>query len=649
MDVPSGHGPPGSGGRAARRAAWILLALAVAIRWAALHTHEMTSWALWPQVDAWTYWDQARALFQGKDPFAEGYYQPPGYPWLLSAWFRLAGEATLHGVRALHLLLGFLTTAGILWLGTRLGRRLGRPWVGPLAAGLHLLYPRTLLFELEILTPAVTSALLVGAMVLLWTEARPRAWRWGTAGLLVGLAAMVHPTFLLLVPALALGGVGWPHAEGIPRATPGRGKKRKKGEVPPSPPVRPGSRSRERWWGPTLLLAGVLLGVAPTALTNAVRWQQAALVSHNAGLNLYLGNNPDWKRTAFLRAGIPFRAFVLEAEPAERDQFERNRYWLQRVRAENLASPGTFVAGLAEKALWSVNRREIPRNEDLDCRTGRGPTRWLGWLPARWWWVFPLAVLGAAAGWRRDPRVRLAALGWAALHAVLVLFLVTDRYRVAAWPLVALLGGVGLAEVLAWRRWADVRALGWRGAAVGLAVILPWVPIDPVTAFQPGWCRHLEGNLAVSEERYADAVALYEEALALDPDDVDARRWMAESLLRLDRPGDATAVLRPVADRYETVYPVQYLMYRAERARGNREGAIHYLRRAWRVPGPRTSTGAKLVALLVEAGRTEEARRMVLADPELARHPKVREVLAGGAGAGDGDYSEGTGHGLETP
>ena len=63
----------------------VILLVLVLVRlwliWALGHT----LYAEYPQVDAFTYWQQADGLWQGKDPFKEGLYQPPAYPYFIYA------------------------------------------------------------------------------------------------------------------------------------------------------------------------------------------------------------------------------------------------------------------------------------------------------------------------------------------------------------------------------------------------------------------------------------------------------------------------------------------------------------------------------------------------------------------------------------
>ncbi len=550
----------------------IVVLVAVAVRLLAWGSMEGTGFED-PVVDAFVYLAQARQLLTGEDPFAGGFYQPPGYPWLLSLELRVLGDDPARA-RLVNMVLGVLTT----WLVARLGKRMGGPWVGLVAGLVYTLYATTLLLELDLLTPATTNFLLVVALYAVLGE---RTWaRCALAGGAMGVAVVVHPTFLVALVAL-------------------------------------GAFLRGRDLGAFAVAAALALG--PTTWTN-IQAGHPALVSHNAGLNFYLGNNPDWKETAFLRPGIPFRRLVVEAEPDIRDQYERNDYWSERALDEISQDPAGFVGGLATKALWSVNDREIPRNEDYRCRTDGGPMRWMAFLPARFGLVFPLAVLGMFVAWRK--RRELPWL-WLALQAPMVLFLVADRYRVATWPVVALLAGMGLVravELLVARRWNRA----W--VVLALAAALPWIPIDQVTARQEGWCLHGEANLAFSRGDFEGAQELYLSAARREPEELGHWYWLGETRVRLGETEGAIdafeVVVQDFPDHFGTRMALQKELGRLERF----SEAADHAGAACAIPGPRDNTCARWLELLVKAGRRTEAEAVLQERPELRSHHRVRDL-----------------------
>lgn len=594
-----------------------VLVLAVGLRVAGLQSYEATAYADHPMVDAFTYWEQAEGItalmkeegsgllhywtrpssLEGRDPFAEGFYQPPGYPVFLALLGKLTGSPDLGFTRLVQALLGVFSTAGLMALGRRLAAPWKAPWAGAAAGLLFTLYPSTLLFEQDILTPALTTALLVGALLLLVRDRAPGPVAGAGAGLLLGLAVVVHPTYLLGAAALGLGLVlSSRQADG------GR-------------PLLPAAA----------LALGLALAIAPTTWRNVAIHQQPALVSHNSGVNFYLGNTSAWRETMFLRPGLPFRKLVLEAEPHRRAVDQRNDYWWERTRTEIADKPVVWAATLMNKALWSVNNREIPRNEDYRCRTDDGPLAWLGWLPVRYGFVFPFALVGGVLLARRPGSGRLVPATWLALHLPLIVFLVADRYRLATWPLVCLCGAVGLAA--AWRAWQQRSEGVSRTWLLLLAGVLCWLPIDAVTAYDAAWCKHVDGNLALMQGEPERAAELYREALDLDPEDWGARDFLARTVYEQGDPDAAATLMEPLVAWFPDHYPTLYFMGRLEQRRRNLDAAADYMGRAYRVPGNRTNTGVRYVRLLVDAGRREEARAVVASDPKLQGHPKLAGVL----------------------
>lgn len=612
------------GSRTARPVPLERLALAVVavVRIAGVLSIGKTAWGRHPLVDAYTYWDQARALLAGRDPFQEGFYQPPGYPVFLWAVAKLMGaeappDLSIPGVRLVQVALGLATAWVLIGLGRRIGSAVGAPWVGAVAGLLYGLYPTTALFELDLLTPAVTCAAFAGALALAWPSPKGRVCRFRTAlaGLLVGFASVVHATYLLVGAAM----LGWMR-------------------------VRDRDSSRRGQVGGRMLAfaAGLALALAPTTLINWTRWHQVALVSHNAGINFFIGNNTDWRDTSFLEPGLPFRKLALEADPAHRDLFARDRYWWHRAWADIERHPLAWVATLGTKAFWSINNGEIPRNTDYRCETRDGAMAWYRWLPVRWGWVFPLAVLGAAGAWRRGqpraggpPPVELAAarflpVAWLALQAPMVFFLVADRYRVATWPVVSLLGALGFCELgeLTNRFRTGGRPIGPLVLGV-VAAVVPWLPMDSRTGFDPGRCAHMRANLAWMDGDHRQAEQLYEAAVKLDPGDIGAWSFLAHARHRRGDTFGAIRAMQHVLDVFPDSYPSLRSMARFQEEAGNLDAAIEAARRAYAVPGPHTAAGLKLLDLLVKAGRRDEAWALVRTHSDLRHNKKAHRILTG--------------------
>jgi len=561
------------------------LVLVLAVRVAALAAYEATPRAAHPMVDAHTFWSQAEALLAGKDPFAEGYYQPPAYPFFLEGVGRMLGELTLPGVRRVQLLLGMLTIGGILVLARRLGRALDLPWAGLVAVLAYGLYRPLIQFEQDVLTPTLTASLLVGALCVEVWRGPARA---AVGGLAMGLATAVHPTYLLA--SLWLGGwSSW--------------------------------RAPKRALVAGAFTVGLAAPLVPTALGNHQDFGTLTLVSHNAGINFYLGNSADWKQTSFLPAGLAFRQVALESEPHRRDVSERNRYWRARTWDEIGQDPGRWLGALATKALWSVSDTEIPRNEDYRCQLRSGEaTGWLRYLPVRYGILFPLGLAGVLL-LRTRARSEALLLGgaWVALHAPMVLFLVADRYRVAALPVIALLAPLGIELVRRERRLGVL-------AGLVVAAVLCWLPLDARTALDPARCAYFDGHMAMMDDQPHRARTSYSEVLEVRPDDMGAHWWLAQIDARADDYRSAASHMDVVLRQFPDHFPTLKAAAGYHRKLGDVDREIALLRRAYAVPGDRTSTGARLVKALVRVGLRDEARALVAADEKLSRHRSVVEL-----------------------
>ena len=585
---------------------WGALLLVAIVHVIALRDFETTSWSRHPMVDAYVYWDQAKQLIAGGSPFEEGLYQPPGYPlflWLVST---VVGEASLHAVRVCQLLLGMGTCMGILVLARRLC--LGRGWPGALAVLIYGLLPSTVLFAHDLLTPTLTNACLVGALVLLWKDAATvplSAVRLALAGMLLGAACIVHPTYLLAV--FVLFAWAWSAKQVAPTSL-------------------------------VSLVLGVVLVLGPTTVKNARQFGVLELVSHNAGVNLFLGNNPAWRDTSFLPAGLPFRKLVLEAEPDRRNLAQRNQYWKERTWEGIAEYPVAWMGTMATKTAWSFNNTEIPRNEDYRCRLKDGsPLSWLEYLPVRYAWVFPFGLMGMLGVLRAGGKQRWLPALWCSLHLPVLLFVVADRYRLATWPLLALLVPLGVeALVRGWQTWN----LRWKYGLLGvglLGALVPWLPIDSRTQMDEARCVYGQGHMAAMEQDYDSAKSLYRKVLELRQGDVSAHYWLGKIAYKEQRYKEGIAHVTVVVDEFPGHFPSVRMLAKMMKKTGDLDGAVRMLDMAYRVPGNRTSTGVDLVGWMLEAGQGRAAQKLVDQDPALANHASVKKLLreAGNSGSQD--------------
>lgn len=457
-----------------------------------------------PVLDAETYFRAATALAAGEGWAEPVYWQPPGYPYFLAGVLWLGGPGLL-APRLVQAILGALTAA----LTCAIGARVFGPGIG-LAAGLIVAgYGLLIYYDGELLAPSLAICLQMATLYAAVRAPGERGGRgWLAAGLLGGLTAVTNATFLLALPVLAI--AAW----------------------------------RRAGW----LLLGAAIAVSPVTLGNWTRGGELVLVSSNAGVNLYLGNNPRYDATLGMRPGRDWQALLLAPRlQGVSGAASASRFFVQRVATYATRDPGGFIALQARKLRLLVGGDEIPRNQEIYPARAWSPTlRLLLWkapgLAFPFGLLLPLAVVGLGVASRRAPMLAATA---GALALGLVAFFVTARYRAPLVPLLALFAAAGV-------RWAvvDARSRGRVVAAVvGLAVyLLANLGQGPMARRMNADAEHGLAHWLERDGRRLEALDLYWRLAREAPESFDAWYGVAQLATVLGRPDEAAAALARIRD-----------------------------------------------------------------------------------------------------
>jgi hypothetical protein len=183
-------------GRSARPALVLMLVLAVAF---ALRLAIVFRAPLFVTGDSEGYLVPAYALAHGGE-LDLGIKRTPAYPAFVALSLLLQGD-DLQSLAVLQHLLGLITVAASFWLGRSLGGTLVGLITGLLvgALGTQLIAEHSLMTE-ALFTPTVTAALACGVWAVRSGSFRACA----VAGGLLGLAILVRPVALILLPLFAL-------------------------------------------------------------------------------------------------------------------------------------------------------------------------------------------------------------------------------------------------------------------------------------------------------------------------------------------------------------------------------------------------------------------------------------------------------------
>jgi 4-amino-4-deoxy-L-arabinose transferase-like glycosyltransferase len=362
--------------------------------------------------DARVYHEWAAALAGGGGSEPGAFYQAPGYPFLLALIYRVFGVEPLAAYVV-------QTGMGLLVIGLvyRIASRAYDSRTGLVGAALAALYGSYPFYETKLLS--TTPALLLTCLLvdrLQSAEARPRDRYWLGPGLVLGLACVSRPNFLLLLPLVS----AWVLAD----------------------------RSRSwarRWRRVGLFVLAVIVVVSPLTLRNYRESGAFVAVATNGGISFFHGNNPQargWFSAPGMSGSIraqraETRQLAERASGRELSDPEVSRYWFGRAVEFIRERPARFAWLQARKAFLALDDYEhgLDYSPELDAN----PLRRL--FPVSFGLILALAAVRPFAG-RRWTRIETPILlVMAAQVAALLLFFTAARYRLpATGPLLALAG-----------------------------------------------------------------------------------------------------------------------------------------------------------------------------------------------------------------
>jgi len=334
----------------------------------------------------------------------------------LTPWSLGAG-AGVNWQRFGTTLLGIATVAVI----GLVGRRLGGPRVGLVAAAVAAVYPN--LWINDSLVMSETLACLLVALILLVAlqlDRRPGLWRAALLGVLIGLAALTRSELVLFAVGFAV--VAWIRAGGY----------------------------RRRVLLPLVVVGATVVTVSPWVVANAVRFDRTVVLSTNDGTTL-LGANCD---IAYYRSVGGWDIRCLEPVPNEPTvdgsvRSAEGRHLAVEYARAHLSRVPVVVAARLGRALDVYGLRSM-----VQMDRGEEKAPWAAWAGIVCFWVLAAAaVVGwlalGADDWARGARWWLA-VPLLTVLVVSVVFYGAHRIRAPAEPAIVLLAAAGL--VRAWDR-----------------------------------------------------------------------------------------------------------------------------------------------------------------------------------------------------
>jgi len=381
-------------------------------------------------------------------------YYPPGYPYALGWLYRVANAVGLddrlpYVVGAVQSLLWGVAVIAVVIIGRQVGGR-----ACGVAAGLVLAtWPNLITYAGAHLSESLFVALFACAIAAICVATVANGDRFtrgfvipiGVAGGLIGLAAMVRPQVLLVVPVVAAVWL-WSRI-GSARSV-------------------------------ALIVAcavGTAILAAPWAVRNARDLGEPVFIASNSGDNLCLGYNPQATGGFGMFEACETGEFYVDGPDAELRRNKQNR----RKAFDYIADEPISIPVLAAKKLWITVKAD---DDGLRANESYGATEIMS---PRWRTVWRLLshlaylLIAAATAWgtglaigriRRAGRgeqpllLCLVALGAAGL-AVPMLIFGDPRFKVPSTPIFAVMAGLTIAQLVESYRRCQAPAVTLRRSA----------------------------------------------------------------------------------------------------------------------------------------------------------------------------------------
>lgn len=396
-----------------------------------------------PIMDGKFYDEMAQDITSGNMMRHNAYFMGPLYPYFLALVYGTLGRDFLL-VRMIQIVGGSLSVMLTYLIGTRLFR----PSTALLGAIFLIFYGTTTFYEGQLLMTWLGTLLNLSVILLLLRIDEGAGWRpYVAAGLVLGLSALARANILIFLPVVLV----W--------------------IVVVRKPAR-------RHLYALAFTAATALAVAPATIHNYIASKDFVLVTSNAGINFFIGNNEKANGVFYPPLEVDFVTDATTRTQLElllgKDMTpsEVSSYWFDKAGQFIRENPWAELKLLGRKFALFFNGYEIPQIESYDLARDRYST--LKILFVNFWILVSLALLGllfSFARWRKYLLVQ----GYVVFYAFsIVLFFVTARYRVQIAPVLCLFAAYALLEV-APRFFTSAR----RGFAVGWLFLVILIVTQP--------------------------------------------------------------------------------------------------------------------------------------------------------------------------
>jgi tetratricopeptide (TPR) repeat protein/4-amino-4-deoxy-L-arabinose transferase-like glycosyltransferase len=507
--------------RASKIPVWLIIfLLAALVRGLYLYESSRNPTFYAPIVDSQSYDQLARQLAQGKPIAPEFFWQQCLYSFFLSAVYFFCNSSILCA-KIIQALLGCVTCV----LTYYLGKKLYGQTAGIIAGCIIALYGPLIFFETELLTEGLAVLWTIILLFILLNAAESRnAVLYLVLGICSALSIATRPNFIpFLLAALIWLIVLWV---------------RQSASIKKLKPAMIG------------IIAGFLLAALPIAVLNLHTTGSFSILPHTGGVNLYIGNNPDFEAVS-IRPGLQWQKIVdTPAKLGLHTWREQQFYFYKKTLEYIYTQPISFLKGLIRKTAEFISSREIPGNVDIYLFT-----RWSKTLNLLVWKIdgfgfplgilLPLAISGLFFLRRKTP---VPVILFCILYsASIIITHIEARYRMPVIVPVCILAGAALTKIsriITTKQWPNMImiSLFCVGAAFLCSIPGPFYS-EKYVNYEAELHYALGGSLS-KQGRIEDAIKAYSKVIDLRGDCIEAHHNIGLLLAKQNEPEKAISHYR---------------------------------------------------------------------------------------------------------
>ena len=499
-----------------------------------------------PVLDERYYVDLGKAIAGGQ-LIGENrvFFMDPLYGYFLAAIFYLFGD-NLTTVRLIQIVIDAFNVILIYHIGTGIWKK----EAGFVAALSYAVYPVAFFYSLLILKTTLSiSMLLFFTLFLIYTLGTKSVLNWYLLGLIAALITYLRGNMILLVPLAIL-------------------------FISPFQRTGWGDFSKKS----LLLILGFISLLSVGVFRNLWVSDEFVVLNSQAGRLLYSCNNsrnltgrynvPDFARPNPVDSEIDFHREAERRKDSTLETREVSRYWTMETFRFFRENPGTIPRLLYNKIKGTAGNCEIANIHSYDTASRFSPL--LKWQPATFAFAFAFGLPGLALGIRRNRKVAVLLIPLLTILFTILIFYTSSRFRMPAIPFLLIGAGITFNILYDWMKKKKIVKACILSFVVGICAFLSlsiacpapsgteafllakayWRQKDFENAKRfalkgthdfPNQARFhvLLGMTAFSNNRPDKAISCNQQAVHMDPGNIDASHNMGLIYLETNRPQQA--------------------------------------------------------------------------------------------------------------